>query len=140
MPVYMHIFNLIINKKAILEKYSGGMETFKKNFQCAESEFFQEDNHLISLGRMDTEPFEIEKLVKNGLFYNKFAHDLNDLVILYRYDNDSLKVGWLKHNKVFAWHIDSSNMELIKVNEISKMSMDEIGKLFDEGQNPFKTI
>jgi hypothetical protein len=32
MPVYLDIFNLIVNKKAVAEKYSGGINQFRIDY------------------------------------------------------------------------------------------------------------
>lgn len=43
MAIYLDIFNLIINKKAITEKYIGGLERFREDFDIPASEINHED-------------------------------------------------------------------------------------------------
>jgi hypothetical protein len=70
MPVYLHIFNLIIDKKAIIKKYSGGIEQFRIDYKIPQSEINQEDDELFSLGQMGTDEFDIESLINKGLNYD----------------------------------------------------------------------
>jgi len=69
-PVYLHISNLIIKKEAIAEKYNGGLEKFRKDYNIPESEINQEDGSLFSLGKMNPDEFDIEKLLQNGLSFD----------------------------------------------------------------------
>jgi hypothetical protein len=48
MPVYLHIFNLIIDKKAVIQKYSGRFEQFRIDYEILSSEINQEDDELFS--------------------------------------------------------------------------------------------
>ena len=141
MPIYLNIYNLIIKKDSIIEKYIGGLEQFRKDYQINTSEINQEDDELFSLGAMNQDEFDIDDLMLKGLSFDSINQPLNDFTIIYRYDNSLLsEVNWLKHNRVFAWHIETSNNSLAVVNQISEMSMDKIGELVENGENPLKTI
>lgn len=141
MPVYLNIYNLIIKKDTIIEKYIGGLEQFRKDYQINTSEINQEDDELFALGAMNRDEFDIDDLILKGLSFDSNNQSLNDFTIIYRYDNSLLsEVNWLKHNRVFAWHIYTSNKSLAVVNQISEMSMDKIDELIENGENPLKTI
>ena len=66
MPVYLHPANLIVNKKAIAERYKGGIEQFRKDF-AGENQYFTEDVELFSLARMNPDEFDEAKLIDGGL-------------------------------------------------------------------------
>jgi hypothetical protein len=102
MPVYLNIFNLIIKKDTISEKYIGGLEKFRKDYQIDNSEINQEDDELFALGAMNSDEFDIEDLILNGLSFDNNNQSFNDFTIIYRYDNSLLEVNWLQHNRVFA--------------------------------------
>ncbi len=140
MPVYLNIFNLIIKKDTISEKYIGGLEKFRKDYQIDNSEINQEDDELFALGAMNSDEFDIEDLILNGLSFDNNNQSFNDFTIIYRYDNSLSEVNWLQHNRVFAWHVDTSNISLALVNQISEMFMDKIEELIENGENPLKTI
>lgn len=67
MPIYLHIFNLIVPKKVIAEKYQGGISQFFKDFRFAESEINQEDDELFSFGHMVFDYLPIDELIEKGL-------------------------------------------------------------------------
>ena len=140
MPVYLHIFNLIINKKAVTDKYFGGLEQFRKDYDIPESEINQEDGQLFSLGAMNADQFDIESLIMNGLSFDKENQCSDDFTIIYRNENIYWEVDWLKNNGVFAWHVNAHSKELEKVSEISTITMDTIIDLMKKGDNPLKTI
>lgn len=140
MPIYLNIYNLIIKKDTIIEKYIGGLEQFRMDYQINNSEINQEDDELFAIGAINLDEFDIDDLILNGLSFDNNNQSLNDFTIIYRYDNSLSEVNWLKHNRVFAWHIETSNISLALVNQISEMSMDKIGELIVNGKNPLKTI
>ncbi|TVR89877.1 MAG: hypothetical protein EA411_01355 [Saprospirales bacterium] len=47
---------------------------------------------------------------------------------------------WLEHNKIFAWHVGSDAESVMKAEKISSLTMNEIGKRFERGVNPFADI
>lgn len=140
MPVYLDIWNLIISKKAISEKYNGGIEKFKMDYDIERSEIDQEDGELFSLGQMNVAEFDIERLLLEGLNFDEATQSSDDFTIVGRYENVYWEVDWLRHNGVFAWHIDTNIQEIEKLNEVSKMTMTEVSKLFEKGDNLLKTI
>ena len=140
MPVYLHIFNLIINKKAITDKYFGGLGQFRKDYDIPESEINQEVGELFSLGAMNVDQFDIDRLIMNGLSFDKENQCSDNFTIIYRYGDIFWKVNWLQHNEVFTWHVNANSKELEEVNAISTMLMDTITELIEKGDNPLKTI
>jgi len=139
MPVYLHSANLIINKKAIAERYKGGIEQFRKDF-AGENQYFTEDVELFSLARMNPDEFDEVKLVDGGLHYDRKKNTSNDYVIISRYGGCLWQVDWLRDNKVFAYHIDCSPEYREKVYEISSKTVDELQHIVNAGGNPFETI
>lgn len=136
----MDIFNLVINKKAITEKYVGGLDRFREDFDIPSSEINHEDGYLFSLGQMDPDEFDIDKLVQNGLSYDQDLRFSDDFTIVCRYQDAFWEVDWLQHNNVFAWHIDSDSQEVQLTKEVLSMPMYRIAELIDQGKNPLKTI
>lgn len=50
MPVYLDLFNLIVNKKAVTGKYSGGINQFRIDFVIPNAAINQEDDELFLFG------------------------------------------------------------------------------------------
>jgi hypothetical protein len=140
MATYVHIYNLIIRKQAVIEKYLGGIEQFRIDYNIPSSEINQEDDELFSLGQMNADQFDVDSLLSKGLSFDADQQKSDDFVILYRYGALFWEANWIKHNKVFAWHIETSSEILLKVDEISNMTMDDISEQFEKGNNVFKTI
>ena len=140
MAIYLDIYNLVINKKAITEKYIGGLDRFREDYNIPASEINHEDGRLFSLGQMDPDEFDIEKLVQNGLSYDQDLRYSDDFTIVCRYQDAFWEVDWLEHNTVFAWHIDSDSKEVELAKEVLNMTMDRIAELIDQGKSPLKTI
>jgi len=139
MPIYLHIFNLIIEKKAVREKYEGGLNQFRLDYNLPASEIHQEDDELFALGQMDEE-IDVDSLTAKGLQFDYKTKRSNDFVLLYRYGDLSWKVDWLEDNKVFAWHVETHPTLKIKAKEISQMLMGDIIAEQEKGNNLFRTI
>jgi hypothetical protein len=140
MPVYLHIFNLIIDKKAVIQKYAGGIEQFRIDYEIPLSEINQEDDELFSIGQMNVDQFDINSLISKGLSYDIGGQKSDDFTIIYRHADFVWDVNWLKHNRVFAWHVNTSPNLKLKMDRVCNMTMDEITKQMDKGKNLFKTI
>jgi len=140
MPVYLHIFNLIIDKKAVNEKYTGGVEQFRIDYEIPLSEINQEDDELFSLGQMNADQFDIDSLKSKGLSFDNDKQKSDDFTIVYRYGELLWDVKWLKHNSVFAWHLDTSPDLISKMEGICKMPVNDIMKEMDNGNNLLKAI
>lgn len=140
MAVYQHIFNLIISKKRRNRKYTGGIEQFRKDYNIPSSEINQEDDELFSIARMNADEFDIDSLISKGLSFDIEGQKSDDFTIVYRYGDIFWDVKWLKNNKVFAWHIETSSDIVLKVDEISNMTWDYINEQMKKGNNLLKTI
>lgn len=140
MPVYLDIFNLIIDKKAIAKKYSGGVEQFRKDYDIIYSPIDHEDDELFSLGQMNVDQFDIGRLISKGLEFDVEKQFSNDFTIVYRYGDWFWYVEWLKHNRVFAWHIDACDEQKKRVDELSKMTIDDVREEMEKGNNLLKPI
>jgi hypothetical protein len=127
-------------KKSIEEKYKGGVEGFKKDFEFESSVTYQEDRSLFSIGHIDEDAFDINKLIRNGLSYDEEGQFSIDLVITYRYGENLWEVDWIRDNKVFAWHKSASEEEFKQVEEISEMPFNQWEELMNLGKNPFQSI
>lgn len=126
MPVYLHIANLVIKKTSVIEKYSGGIEQFRLDCNIPVSEINQEDNELFSLGLMNADEFDIEKLMNKGLHFDIDWQYSDDFTIINRYGGLFWEAAWLKQNGIFAWHIDADSELIDKADQISNMTMDYI--------------
>jgi hypothetical protein len=140
MPVYLHVFNLIVSKKTIAEKYLGGIEQFRLDYSLSTSEINQEDDDVFSLGQMNPDAYDIESLMKKGLDYDNETQQSSDFTILCRYDDFLWETNLVKHNRVFAWHIDSSKDLIQRVEEISNMPVQYIYEQMQKGNNLYSTI
>ena len=153
MAVYLDVFNLIINKILVIEKYSGGIEQFRIDYDIPLSKINKEDDELFCLGQMNADQFDIDSLTSKGLSFDSVKQKSDDFVILYLYaglywgkeqikQNKGLlwEANWIEHNGVFAWHIETSKDILLKVDEISNMTIEEICEQIEIGNNLLKTI
>jgi len=64
---------------------------------------------MFSLAQINIDKFDTDRLISNGLSYNKDKHTSPDFVILDRYNDFLWEAKWLKHNSVFAWHIETNS-------------------------------
>ena len=140
MPIYLDNFNLLVPKKVIAEKYQGGISQFLKDFRFAEFEINQEDDELFSLGQMNYDCLPIDELVEKGLHYDDMNHSSHDFIVIARYGKDLWNAPWIKHNKVFAWHINAHETSIKKAEKISNTDVAEIMELIVQGKSPLKTI
>lgn len=140
MAVYLHIFNLIIKRQTVIDKYAGGVDQFRIDYDLPHSEINQEDDELFSLGQMDVDEFDFDRLIAKGLNYDEAQQSSDDFIVLYRYDDLPWELNWIAHNQVFAWHVDTSPDIILKVEEISNMSIDALSEQMKQGNNLFKAI
>lgn len=140
MPVYLDIFNLIVDKKAVTRKYFGGMNQFRIDYDIPLSKINREDDELFSLGQMNVDQFNIDHLVSRGLSFDIENQKSDDFTIVCRYGNNFWEVNWLEHNSVFAWHVETNNELKIRVVEICEMTVNDICIQMEKGNNLFQTI
>lgn len=141
MPIYLRNYNLIIKKSSVSENYRGGMAQFRKDYEIGTSEVNQEDDELFAIGFMNIADSDIDQIIEKGLHYDEARKQSDEFCILYRYASEpSWETPWLKHNNVFAWHSNTHADNIKKAEAISRMSMDEIIKHSEEGNDPFGVI
>ena len=141
MPVYLDLANLVFEKRLLDQKYTGGCDQFRLDWNTINSEANEEDDELISLASMNIDAFEIDKLIERGLEFNSDLQYSNDFVAISRYGGAHWETDWLNSNETFAWHVncDAKQKErAIQIGEV--MTMDKIQELSDKGINVFKTI
>jgi hypothetical protein len=89
---------------------------------------------------MNADEFDIDSLKSKGLSFDNDKHESDDFTIVSRYGELSWDVKWLKYNRLFAWHIDTSPDLISKMEGICKMRVADIMTEMENGNNVFKTI
>ena len=141
MPIYIHLANMIVDKKIIDTKYYGGCNQFRIDWDIDAGIYNQEDDELFGVARMNADEFDIEKLIQGGLEYNEDTENSNDFVIITRYDGALWQTDWLDNNGIFAWHsncIQEQKDRALHIGEV--MTMQEVIDLSEKGVNVFETI
>jgi len=141
MPIYIHLANIVVDKKIIDKKYDGGCNQFRIDWDIDAGIYNQEDDELFGVARMNYDEFDIEKLIEGGLEYNEDLENSNDFVLVIRYDGALWQTDWLDNNGVFEWHskcIQEQKERAIHIGEV--MTMQEIVDLGEKGVNVFQTI
>ena len=141
MPIYIHLANMIVDKKIIDTKYYGGCNQFRIDWDIDAGIYNQEDDELFGVARMNADEFDIEKLIQGGLEYNEDTENSNDFVIITRYDGALWQTDWLDNNGIFAWHsncIQEQKDRALHIGEV--MTMQEVIHLSEKGVNVFETI
>jgi len=141
MPIYIHLANIVVDKKIIDKKYDGGCNQFRIDWDIDTGIYNQEDDELFGVARMNYDEFDIEKLIEGGLEYNEDLENSNDFVIVTRYDGPLWKTDWLDNNGIFVWHskcIQEQKERAIHIGEV--MTMEEIIDLGEKGVNVLQTI
>ena len=141
MPIYIHLANIVVDKKIIDKKYDGGCNQFRIDWDIVTGIYNQEDDELFGVARMNYDEFDIEKLIQGGLEYNEDLENSNDFVIVTRYDGPLWETDWLDNNGIFVWHskcIQEQKERAIHIGEV--MTMEEIIDLGEKGVNVLQTI
>lgn len=135
MPIYIELANLIIQKTAIKEKYAGGIDQFKKDYNLLNTSkaYFKEDNELFVIYKMNADEFNIEKLIKRGLSFNEQKQFSDDFTIKPRYYRYLWNVNWLQDNGVYVWHHRACTKQIKKAQELANGTMDELIQLHESG-------
>ncbi len=140
MPIYLHLANLILDKTAVKQKYTGGIEQFRVDYAIHEDDYNQEDHELFAIATMNVDEFDIERLIDSGLHFDEKLQYSTDFTLKPRHGNYLWKTDWIVDNMVFAWHIKADPDLISKANAIANQTMDYISKQFEKGGNPFATI
>ena len=121
MPVYCDISQLVVAKKTLQEKYSGGVEAFKKRFNWEKGKD-REDAELLSFLSMHAASFEI--LPELG--YDAATNTATDYVLIYRYQGLIWDVDWVETDKVFIWHKDCKLSAYNRAMEIETIPIPDL--------------
>jgi hypothetical protein len=130
----------LLKSKLLKIKYFGGLEAFKENYPWGDDFNNQEDDELFAIASMNSDEHEIEELTLRGLSFDVELQRSDDFTIVNRYGGAEWSVSWLEHGYSFAWHIYAKENYIAQAKGVDLMTMDKIGELFEEGNNPFKTI
>ena len=60
MPINTDLSQLVFRKSIITEKYKGGLEQFKEDFEFTSGKYNMEDNELISMAAMNPDEWDNE--------------------------------------------------------------------------------
>jgi len=141
MPIYIHLANIVVDKKIIDKKYDGGCNQFRIDWDIDTGIYNQEDDELFGVARMNYDELDIEKLIQGGLEYNEDLENSNDFVIVTRYDGALWKTDWLGNNGTFVWHPKCIQEQKERARHIGEvMTMEEIIDLGEKGVNVLQTI
>ena len=61
MPIYLDLANLILDKRIIEKKYTGGIAQFRIDYINERHPMNQEDDELFSISKMNVDEFDINK-------------------------------------------------------------------------------
>lgn len=122
------------------DKYPGGVEQFRADFEIEADNYHQEDERLFSLTAMNSDDFDICLLTGKGLSFDAEKGSFSDFVILNRYGGNEWPVDWLEENSVFAWQIHASPISIATAEKIANEGMHSIRTRFERGENPFAAI
>lgn len=118
MAAFRHLANQVFNKAAIVAKYKGTLDDFKKEFNWGLPND-QEDEYLLVISQMNFDELDNDDaFIHAGL-------ELNDFALLGRYGNYRL-TDWLVDAGEFFWHLEE-NKEIEHYKDwIGQYSMHEI--------------
>ena len=64
MPIYIHLANMIVDKKIIDTKYYGGCNQFRIDWDIDAGIYNQEDDELFGVARMNYDEFSIKNVAQ----------------------------------------------------------------------------
>jgi len=137
MPIYLSPACLIIDKKAIAQKYVGVVSKFCSDYFSKENEFSQENDEIFMIAPMNSDEYDIDELIQLGLDYDKEIGFSNDFVIYQRYYGYLWQVDWMEDNKFYAWHIDTNPKLKSKAGKFGEIKMNRLEKIYNAGLEPF---
>lgn len=139
MPLYLHLANLIIDKRAVAAKYPGGIAGFRADHDIAEDNFHQEDLELFGLAAMNADELygRMEELMGHGLVYDRIDPTQSELVIVTRYGGALWKPGWLHTNSLHAWHSDCAPAVQAKAVRLGRTTVDQLQAMRERGEDVF---
>lgn len=139
MPVTIALYNLVVVKAAVEERYPGGSLRFRADFGFdATQERDQEDNELLRIAAMDPDDLmePLELLRERGLRHDPDAPANDDMVIIARYGNSTERPVWLRWNALYAWHAECAPTVRELAERITTLTVDEFIDLRERGELP----
>src|SRR5690606_28821249 len=124
--------SLIIDKRAVVEKYKGGIEQFRIDYFSKESRASEEDDEVFSIARMNSDEYDLERYIQMGFHYDKEKQSSMDFVIYQRYYGYLWKVDWITDNDFYAWHTHTPKELVDKVLGFGELTMDDISRISTE--------
>lgn len=139
MPVYLHLANLVIDKRAVAAKYPGGLSGFRADHAIAADNYHQEDHELFCIAAMNADELysRMEKLLGHGLVHDRTDPSRSELVIVTRYGGALWKPGWLHANSLHAWHSDCAPAVQAKAVRLGQTTVDQLQAMREQGDDVF---
>jgi hypothetical protein len=141
MPAFIQPINLLIKKSAVAEKYIGGLDQFRTDFQIGDdSNYNDEDDELFIIAGSNDVNAPLIQLIERGLSFDSDNQTSDDFVVLPRHGKRPWSVSWLEDNTVFAWHKDCAESQKVQANNVADTTLDELEEMFNNDQDPFRII
>jgi len=144
MPIYLHLSNLVFDKRILEKKYPGGLKQFRLDTKFDRIERSEEDGLICSLPAMNVEDFDLEPFVDKGLHWDAEAQRSDDFMAISRYGGPHWQVAWLEVDSeeypTVAWHQHTDPRIIARAKEILNMTLGEIDRLVEEKGDLMKVI
>ncbi len=140
MPVAIDNFNLVIPKSVIAEKYAGGTFYFKLDLGFDSSLYHIEDQELYILREMNVDDFDMYTLIKNGLHFDHENYHSTDFAIRTLLNGFLWPADWLRHNEVFMWHEDASDMAIEEAIQRGNCALNLVEKIYGSFDRFYEVI
>ena len=133
MPINTDLSQLVFRKSIITEKYIGGLEQFKEDFEFSLGKYNMEDNELISIVAMNAEDLDLNQAANN---FHRIVDEegyivgSEDFVVVNRYGGKMWDNEWITGDEgkgsVFFWDVTASEASIQEAQDRSNCPMDEI--------------
>ena len=133
MPINTDLSQLVFRKSIIAEKYKGGLEQFKEDFEFSSGKYNMEDNELISFVAMNAEDLDLTTAANS---FHRIVDDegyiigSDDFVVVNRYGGKMWDNEWITGDagkgSVFFWDVTASLASIQEAQDRSNCPMDEI--------------
>ena len=133
MPINTDLSQLVFRKSIISEKYKGGLQKFKKDFEFSSVKRNREDNELISLAAMNPDEFDLTLAANN---FHRIADEDNfiigsdDFVIINRYGGKMWYCDWITGDDdeypAFFWDVKACETSIEEALERCNCEVHEI--------------
>ena len=133
MPINTELSQLVFRKSIITEKYIGGLEQFKEDFEFSLGEYNMEDNELISMAAMNPDELDLKHAASNFhriVDEDNYITGSDDFVVVNRYGGKMWDNEWITGDagkgSVFFWDVTASVASIQEAQDRSNCPMDEI--------------